>query len=161
MTPVIPAKLPDPPLPKGRPVCGSPLPSWLSDSGVKGIQVVAVAHAEAQLADRWGDQGRQIVWDTSSAGFALVIQGGCAPVIARLSRGWNNPACRRTRRASQTQAFAGACLPAEPESGEDPPGHEFDPAANPDPRGPEPEPFPDYPPPGWGVGRDDRSFPGS
>ena len=37
------------------------------------------------------------------AGFALVIRGGCAPVIARLPRAWRNPAYRRARR-----------LPAEP-----------------------------------------------
>ena len=32
------------------------------------------------------------------AGFALVIRGGCAPVIARLPRAWSNPAYRRARR---------------------------------------------------------------
>ena len=32
------------------------------------------------------------------AGFALVIRGGYAPVIARLPRAWNNPAYRRARR---------------------------------------------------------------
>ena len=32
------------------------------------------------------------------AGFALVIRGGCAPVIARLPRAWKNPAYRRARR---------------------------------------------------------------
>ena len=31
------------------------------------------------------------------AGFALVIRGGCAPVIARLPRAWKNPAYRRAR----------------------------------------------------------------
>ena len=40
------------------------------------------------------------------AGFALVIRGGCAPVIARLPRAWKNPAYRRARRLSQ--------VPAEP-----------------------------------------------
>jgi hypothetical protein len=40
------------------------------------------------------------------AGFALVIRGGCAPVIARLPRAWKNPAYRRVRRFGQ--------LPAEP-----------------------------------------------
>ena len=40
------------------------------------------------------------------AGFALVIRGGCAPVIARLPRAWKNPAYRRARRLGQ--------LPAEP-----------------------------------------------
>jgi type IV secretion system protein VirD4 len=140
----------DPPLLMGldevTQICPVPLPSWLSDSGGKGIQVVAVAHGEAQLAGRWGDHGRQVVLDTSSvklylpgitdvttleatsklcgqaswrvrgqdyvtrhevatpdmirqlpAGFALVIRGGCAPVIARLPRAWNNPARRRAR----------------------------------------------------------------
>jgi hypothetical protein len=37
------------------------------------------------------------------AGFALVIRGGCAPVIARLPRAWRNRAYRRARR-----------LPAQP-----------------------------------------------
>jgi hypothetical protein len=128
-------------------ICPVPLPSWLSDSGGKGIQVIAVVHGEAQLAERWGEHGRQVVLDTSSvkvflpgitdtttlqaastlcgqaswkvrgqdhatrhdvaapdmirqlpSGFALVIRGGCAPVIARLPRAWRNPAYRRARR---------------------------------------------------------------
>jgi type IV secretory pathway TraG/TraD family ATPase VirD4 len=123
------------------------LPFWLSDSGGKGIQVCALVHGEAQLAERWGEHGRQVVLDTSSvkvflpgitdvttldaaaklcgqaswkirgqehatrhdvatpdmirqlpAGFALVIRGGCGPVIARLPRAWKNPAYRRARR---------------------------------------------------------------
>jgi type IV secretion system protein VirD4 len=141
----------DPPLLMGldevTQICPVPLPSWLSDSGGKGIQIVAVVHGEAQLTGRWGDHGRQVVLDTSSvkmflpgitdvttldaaaklcgqaswkvsgqdhatrhdvatpdmirqlpAGFALVIRGGCAPVIARLPRAWKNPAYRRARR---------------------------------------------------------------
>ena len=141
----------DPPLLMGldevTQICPVPLPSWLSDSGGKGIQIIAVVHGEAQLTGRWGDHGRQIVLDTSSvkmflpgitdvttldaaaklcgqaswkvrgqdhatrhdvatpdmirqlpAGFALVIRGGCAPVIARLPRAWKNPAYRRARR---------------------------------------------------------------
>jgi type IV secretion system protein VirD4 len=44
------------------------------------------------------------------AGFALVIRGGCAPVIARLPRAWKNPAYRRARlgrpRAAQVAADA-------------------------------------------------------
>ena len=133
-------------------ICPVPLPSWLSDSGGKGIQVIAVVHGEAQLAGRWEEHGRQVVLDTSSvkvflpgitdtttlqaastlcgqaswkirgqehatrhdvatpdmirqlpAGFALVIRGGCAPVIARLPRAWRNRAYRRARR-----------LPAQP-----------------------------------------------
>jgi type IV secretion system protein VirD4 len=147
----------DPPLLMGldevTQICPVPLPYWLSDSGGKGIQVVAVVHGEAQLAERWGDYGRQIVLDTSSVkvflpgitdtttleaaatlcgqaswkvrgqdhatrhdvatpdmirqlppGFALVIRGGCAPVIARLPRAWKNPAYRRASRHSDPAA---------------------------------------------------------
>jgi type IV secretory pathway TraG/TraD family ATPase VirD4 len=47
-------------------ICPVPLPVWLSDSGGKGVQVVAVAHGEAQLAGRWGEHGRQVVLDTCS-----------------------------------------------------------------------------------------------
>src|SRR5689334_5842746 len=147
----------DPPLLMGldevTQICPVPLPSWLSDSGGKGIQVVAVVHGEAQLAGRWGEHGRQVVLDTSSvkvflpgitdvstlqaastlcgqaswkvrgqdhatrhdvatpdmirqlpAGFALVIRGGCAPVIARLPRAWRNPAYRRARRRAPAPA---------------------------------------------------------
>ncbi len=149
----------DPPLLMGldevTQICPVPLPSWLSDSGGKGIQICAVVHGEAQLTGRWGDHGRQVVLDTSSvkmflpgitdvttldaaaklcgqaswkirgqdhatrhdvatpdmirqlpAGFALVIRGGCAPVIARLPRAWKNPAYRRARRLGH--------VPAEP-----------------------------------------------
>ena len=144
----------DPPLLMGldevTQICPVPLPFWLADSGGKGIQVCALVHGEAQLAERWGDHGRQIVLDTSSvkvflpgitdtttlqsastlcgqaswklrgqehvtrhdvatpdmirqlpSGFALVIRGGCAPVIARLPRAWKNPAYRRARRLGQ------------------------------------------------------------
>jgi type IV secretory pathway TraG/TraD family ATPase VirD4 len=140
----------DPPLLMGLDevtrICPVPLPSWLSDSGGKGIQICAVVPGEAELARRWGDHGRQVVLDTSSvklflpgitdittldaaaklcgealwrvrgkdyatrhqvaspdmirqlpAGFALVIRGGCAPVIARLASAWKNPVYRRAR----------------------------------------------------------------
>jgi hypothetical protein len=53
------------------------------------------------------------------AGFALVIRGGCAPVIARLPRAWKNPAYRRARRLGQAPSYA-AELPAaegDPEPG--------------------------------------------
>ena len=143
----------DPPLLMGldevTQICPVPLPSWLSDSGGKGIQICAVVHGEAQLASRWGDHGRQVVLDTSPVkvflpgitdtttleaastlcgqaswkvrgqnyttrhdvatpdmirqlpvGFALIIRGGCPPVIARLPRAWKNPAYRRVGQAS-------------------------------------------------------------
>ncbi len=151
----------DPPLLMGldevTQICPVPLPVWLSDSGGKGIQVLAIAHGEAQLAGRWGDHGRQVVMDTSSvkvflpgitdtttldaasklcgqaawkirgdyhatwhdiaapdmirqlpAGYALVIRGGCAPVISRLPRAWNNPAYRRARRTGQLRPLTPA-----------------------------------------------------
>ena len=154
----------DPPLLMGldevTQICPVPLPVWLSDSGGKGIQIVAIAHGEAQLAGRWGDHGRQVVMDTSSVkvflpgitdtgtlqaasvlcgqaawkvrgdycatwhdvaapdmirqlptGYALVIRGGCAPVVARLPRAWNNPAYRRARRAGHAALPMAAARP--------------------------------------------------
>ena len=169
-----PAQRLDPPLLMGldevTQICPIPLPVWLSDSGGKGIEVVAIAHGEAQLAGRWGDHGRQVILDTSSvkvflsgitdtttldaasklcgqaawkvrgqdyktwhdiatpdmirqlpAGYALVIRGGCAPVIARLPRAWKNPAYKHARRHSHAatharsrDAVARRCLSAWP-----------------------------------------------
>jgi type IV secretion system protein VirD4 len=178
----------DPPLLMGldevTQICPVPLPSWLSDSGGKGIQVIAVVHGEAQLTGRWGDHGRQVVLDTSSvkmflpgitdvttldaaaklcgqaswkvrgqdhatrhdvatpdmirqlpAGFALVIRGGCAPVIARLPRAWKNPAYRRARRRGR--------LPAAPAANRAP----YPVFAPPPPRG-----IPDHVPAEWTPG---------
>src|SRR5229473_2768092 len=45
------------------------------------------------------------------AGFALVIRGGCAPVIARLPRAWRNPAYRRARRLGRTVTDRAAEFP--------------------------------------------------
>jgi type IV secretion system protein VirD4 len=44
--------------------CPVPLPTWLADSGGKGIQLVPVAHGEAQLRTRWQYDGAQVVLDT-------------------------------------------------------------------------------------------------
>jgi len=170
-------------------ICPVPLPSWLSDSGGKGIQVIAVVHGEAQLASRWGDHGRQVVLDTSSvkvflpgitdtttldaaaklcgqaswkirgqdhasrhdvatpdmirqlpAGFALVIRGGCAPVIARLPRAWKNPAYRRARRLGYAPAAYDEAL--RDLGWEDPD-------------------IPDHVPADWAPGGDDTQFPWS
>lgn len=44
--------------------CPVPLPAWLADSGGKGIQLVPVAHGEAQLRTRWGKDGAQAILDT-------------------------------------------------------------------------------------------------
>jgi len=185
----------DPPLLMGldevTQICPVPLPSWLSDSGGKGIQVVAVVHGEAQLAGRWQDHGRQVVLDTSSvkvflpgitdtttleaastlcgqaswrvrgqnhstrhdvatpdmirqlpAGFALVIRGGCAPVIARLPRAWKNPAYRRVRH--EQPILPSIFPPAVPMIADLPP---------------EPD-IPDHVPPTW-IPEDGTSFPWS
>jgi type IV secretion system protein VirD4 len=191
----------DPPLLMGldevTQICPVPLPQWLSDSGGKGIQVAAVVHGEAQLAGRWDDHGRQVVWDTSSvkvflpgitdtttleaasvlcgqaqwkihgqdhatvhdvatpdmirqlpAGFALVIRGGCAPVIARLPRAWNRLAYRRARHDPALARLARP-FPLSAEPGTEP-GLDL-----------ELEEFPDYPPPGWSSGNHDSAFPWS
>ena len=181
----------DPPLLMGldevTQICPVPLPFWLADSGGKGIQVCAVVHGEAQLAERWGDHGRQVVLDTSSvkvflpgitdpstlqtasilcgqaswklrgqdhvsrhdvatpdmirqlpAGFALIIRGGAAPVIARLPRAWKNRAYRRARRTGQAPGSAFDELPAA--------------AERPDPY------IPDHVPDHW-ISSDGPSFP--
>ena len=52
----------DPPmlmaLDKVTQICPVPVPSWLADSGGKGIQIITVAHGEAQLRARWGRRRR-------------------------------------------------------------------------------------------------------
>jgi hypothetical protein len=79
-------------------ICPVPLPSWLSDSGGKGIQVAAVVHGEAQLAERWGEHGRQVVLDTCSV---KVFLPGITDVTTLQAR----PRCagrRRGRSAART-----------------------------------------------------------
>ena len=48
-------------------ICPVPVPSWLADSGGKGIQIITVAHGEAQLRARWGRDGARVIMDTSGA----------------------------------------------------------------------------------------------
>ncbi len=45
-------------------ICPVPVPSWLADSGGKGIQIITVAHGEAQLRSRWGADGARVIMDT-------------------------------------------------------------------------------------------------
>ena len=134
-------------------ICPVPVPSWLADSGGKGIQIITVAHGEAQLRTRWGRDGARVIMDTSGAkiwlpgisdpaaldtasalcgtaamrehgedrhtrhpvmapdmirqlpaGYALVIRGSYACIIAKLPMGWNDRAYRRARRAGQAIA---------------------------------------------------------
>jgi len=54
-------------------ICRCPIPSWLADSGGKGIQIFTVVHGEAQLAEAWGHYGRRIILDTS--GCKVVLPG--------------------------------------------------------------------------------------
>ncbi|HVB41425.1 MAG TPA: TraM recognition domain-containing protein [Streptosporangiaceae bacterium] len=53
--------------------CPVPLPSWLADSGGKGIQIIPVAHGEAQLRTRWDKDGAQVVLDT--CGVKILLPG--------------------------------------------------------------------------------------
>jgi type IV secretion system protein VirD4 len=46
-------------------ICPVPLPSWLADSGGQGVQVISAFHGVAQLRERWGQSGAQVVMDTS------------------------------------------------------------------------------------------------
>jgi type IV secretory pathway TraG/TraD family ATPase VirD4 len=52
-------------------ICPVPVPSWLADSGGKGIQIITVAHGEAQLRSRWGADGARIIMDTSGTKICL------------------------------------------------------------------------------------------
>ena len=54
-------------------VCPVPLPVWAADSGGKGIQLLTVAHGEAQLAARYKEDGKQIIMDT--AGCLAILPG--------------------------------------------------------------------------------------
>jgi type IV secretory pathway TraG/TraD family ATPase VirD4 len=69
------------------------------------------------------------------AGFALVISGGCAPAIARLPRGWNNPAYKKARRrghatAALTPAPAAQAAPGPTVSDDELPPDPFPPATS-------------------------------
>lgn len=60
-------------------ICPVPVPSWLADSGGKGIQIITVAHGEAQLRSRWGADGARVILDTS--GVKLWLHGISDPAI--------------------------------------------------------------------------------
>jgi hypothetical protein len=127
--------------------CPVPLDQWAADSGGKGIQLMTVAHGEAQLAGRWNESGKQVILDTASVkiflggitdtstlemasklcgqsaqkerghdsssrhdvlspdmirmlpgGWALIIRGGLAPVVAKLPRAWKQGLYKRAAR---------------------------------------------------------------
>ena len=144
-------------------ICPIAVPSLLADSGGKGIQIITVAHGEAQLRARWGADGARVILDTSGAKIwlpgisdpgaletasllcgtaamrehgqdwtsrypvmtpdmirqlpttrALVIRGGCSPVIARLPMAWNDPLYRCARRLGEATAMPVPASEPEP-----------------------------------------------
>ena len=48
-------------------ICPVPLPVWMADAGGRGIEIITVAHGEAQLRARWGRDGARVIMDTSGA----------------------------------------------------------------------------------------------
>jgi type IV secretory pathway TraG/TraD family ATPase VirD4 len=79
-------------------ICPVPVPSWLADSGGKGIQIITVAHGEAQLRSRWGPNGARIIMDTSGTKIwlpgisdAATLEAAsalCGTTAMRESRAW-------------------------------------------------------------------------
>jgi len=53
--------------------CPVPLPSWLSDAGGKGIQIVTVTHGVGQLRSRWQHNGAEVILDT--CGTKILLPG--------------------------------------------------------------------------------------
>ena len=58
-------------------ICPVPVPTWLADSGGKGIQIIAVSHGEAQLRSRWKADGARTIMDT--AGVKVFLPGVTDP----------------------------------------------------------------------------------
>ncbi len=54
-------------------ICPVKLDAWMPDSGGRGEQIIAVAHGFAQLRNRWGSNGAQIIKDTAGA---YIVLGG-------------------------------------------------------------------------------------
>jgi type IV secretion system protein VirD4 len=135
------------------------IPNFMADAGGRGIQMAIVSHGVAQLRERWGEQGAQIISDTAGCkvflpgitdttllkaaselcgqtafrekdqehltrhdicdpamlrelpdGYALLVRGGRAPVLARLPQAWADRAYKRARR--QGRAVYRAPAPA-------------------------------------------------
>ena len=77
-------------------ICPVPLPVWLADSGGKGIQILPVAHGEAQLRTRWGADGARVVLDTCDT------QSSCPG--SRTRRRWRRPPSCAGRRRTASRA---------------------------------------------------------
>jgi type IV secretion system protein VirD4 len=75
--------------------CPVPLPVWLADSGGKGIQLIPVAHGEAQLRTRWRQDGAQVVLDT--CGVKVWLPGICDPGTLTMASQLCGQACLRER----------------------------------------------------------------
>jgi hypothetical protein len=67
-------------------ICPCPIPSWVADSGGKGIQIITVAQGEARLRERWGRDGAQTLVDCSGvkAIFGGVSDTGTLETFSRL-----------------------------------------------------------------------------
>jgi TraM recognition site of TraD and TraG len=79
--------------------CPVPLPAWLADSGGKGIQLLPVAHGEAQLRTRWARTAPRSSWTPVtclkfSASWRPPPSGGTAPA----GRWRCHSVCARARR---------------------------------------------------------------
>ena len=83
-------------------VCPVPLPSWLADSGGKGIQLFPVTHGEAQLRTRWGQVGAQAIMDT--CGVKIWLPG--SPTPGRWRRLASSAAPRHLRNAARRSTAA-------------------------------------------------------
>ncbi len=75
--------------------CPVPLPVWLADSGGKGIQLIPVAHGEAQLRTRWHQDGAQVVPDT--CGVKIWLPGISDPATLMMASQLCGQACLRER----------------------------------------------------------------
>jgi len=64
-------------------ICPVPVPVWAADSGGKGIQLFTVAHGRAQLAERWGEHGARVIFDT--AGVQVFLPGITDPDTLELA----------------------------------------------------------------------------
>jgi type IV secretion system protein VirD4 len=133
------------------------IPNFMADAGGRGIQLAIVSHGVAQLRERWGEQGAQIISDTAGCkvflpgitdtallkaaselcgqtafrekdqehftrhdicdpamlrelpdGYALLVRGGRAPVLAKLPRAWTDRAYKRARRQGRAVYRASA-----------------------------------------------------
>jgi type IV secretory pathway TraG/TraD family ATPase VirD4 len=83
------------------------VPSWLADSGGKGIQIITVAHGEAQLRSRWGINGARVIMDTS--GTKIWLPGISDPAtLDAASRLCGTTAMKETRNRLRTDEGGGS-----------------------------------------------------